>query len=106
MCLLSWVNASRKKSERPIIALDGKTLRGSYRNDCNQALHSVSAFDVEQGLMLYQEMSDGKGCEIEAVRNILNVLDITDSVITLDALHCQRETLTTLIGVVLIMLSK
>lgn len=56
--------------------------------------------------MLYQEMSDGKGCEIEAVRNILNVLDITDSVITLDALHCQRETLTTLIGVVLIMLSK
>ncbi|QUJ69700.1 ISAs1 family transposase (plasmid) [Photobacterium sp. GJ3] len=93
LALLSWVNQMREHKQQPLIALDGKALRGSYHKNPDDALHSVAAYDVDNGLFLYQEMTEGKGCEIAAVREVLNVLNITDAVITLDALHCQRDTL-------------
>lgn len=93
LALLSWVNQQRKQTEQSIIALDGKTLRGSYNKNPSEALHSVSAYDVENGLLIFQKMAEGKGCEISTVRDVLDVLDISDAVITLDALHCQRDTL-------------
>ena len=97
LALFSWVNEQRSQSGRPIIAFDGKTLRGASKKR-EDNLHLVSAFDCESGLTLYQRTVENKSNEIPAVRALLDVLDISDSIVTLDALHCQKATLTALIS--------
>lgn len=93
LALLSWANERRYHSGKPLIALDGKVLRGAYRNDPKQALQLVTAYDCENGLVLSQRPTANKNGEIKVVRQMLEVLDIKGAVITMDALHCQRETL-------------
>ncbi len=91
--LLNWVNERRTHLGKPIIALDGKVLRGAYRGDVKKALQLVTAYDVENGLVLTQKSTPNKKSEIETVREILDTLNIKGAVVTVDALHCQRETL-------------
>tara|TARA_R110001583_G_scaffold10719_2_gene49371 strand:- start:439 stop:666 length:228 start_codon:yes stop_codon:yes gene_type:complete len=42
---------------------------------------------------LYQQSSDSKGKEGQIARDIIDMLTLEDSIVTLDALHCQRDTL-------------
>lgn len=91
--LLNWVNEQRSNAGKPVIAFDGKVLRGSYRNDSKTALQLVTAYDTENGLVLSQKPTETKNGEISVVRQMLDVLNLKGSVITLDALHCQRKTL-------------
>ncbi|TMN33057.1 hypothetical protein CWC03_20935 [Pseudoalteromonas sp. S2755] len=58
----------------------------------------MSAFDRESGLTVYQRTVENKYNEILAVRALLDVLDISDSIVTLDALHCHKATLSALIS--------
>lgn len=97
LALFSWVNEQRSQSGKPIITFDGKTLRGASKK-CGHNLHLVSAFDCESGLTSYQRTVDNKSNEIPAVRALLDVLDVSDAIVTLDALHCQKATLSTLIS--------
>jgi len=92
--LLNWVNERRTHLGKPIIALDGKVLRGAYRGDVKKALQLVTAYDVENGLVLTQKRTADKQSEINTVKNMLDTLDVKGAVVTVDALHCQRETLT------------
>ncbi|PHI36190.1 ISAs1 family transposase [Pseudoalteromonas sp. GCY] len=94
--LLNWVNEQRQTAGKPVIALDGKVLRGSYRGDKKAALQLVTAYDTESGLVLSQQSTETKQGEISVVRQMLEVLDIKGSVITVDTLHCQRQTLETI----------
>lgn len=91
--LASWINEQRTSQNKPVIAFDGKVLRGSYRNDRKTALQLVTAYDTERGLVLSQKPTETKNGEINVVRQMLDILDVKGSVITLDALHCQRQTL-------------
>ena len=92
--LFRWANQLRKASDKPLIAIDAKTVRGAVnQNDSDGALHLVSAFDTEQGIVLYQLDTKTKGSEIATVQDLLHFLDIKGTVLTFDALHCQRETL-------------
>ena len=91
--LASWINDCRKSNDKPIIAFDGKVLRGSYRNKSSEALQLVTAYDTEKGLVLSQKATPSKKGEIGTVRAMLDVLNLNGAVVTLDALHCQRETL-------------
>nr|WP_320125210.1 ISAs1 family transposase [uncultured Shewanella sp.] len=94
LTLFSWANSLRETSSKPLIAIDGKTLRGAVnQHGAKNALHLVSAFDTEQGIVLYQQDTQTKGNEIATVQALLHMLDIKDAVVTFDALHCQRETL-------------
>ena len=52
--LCAWVNERREQSGKALIALDGKTLRGTG-NSIENALHLVSAYDVSNGISLYQK---------------------------------------------------
>jgi predicted transposase YbfD/YdcC len=88
-----WINEQRTSQNRSIIAFDGKVLRGSYRNDKKTALQLVTAYDTERGLVLSQKPTANKNGEISVVRQLLDVINVKGSVITVDALHCQRETL-------------
>lgn len=76
------------------IAIDGKTLRGSNKaRDAagRKPLHLVSAWAHESRLVLGQVRCDEKSNEITAVPELLEMLDLEGSTVTLDAMGCQRE---------------
>lgn len=91
--LALWINEQRTSQNKPIIAFDGKVLRGSYRNDKKTALQLVTAYDTERGLVLSQQPTANKNGEISVVRQMLDIINVKGSVVTVDALHCQRDTL-------------
>jgi predicted transposase YbfD/YdcC len=91
-CLLSWVQAVQEISEHRLIAIDGKTLRGSYdRGDGKAAIHMVSAWATENKLSLGQVVVDEKSNEITAIPELLRVLELSGAVVTIDAMGCQKE---------------
>ena len=75
---------------RRVIAIDGKTMRGARRD--GDAPHLVAALEHASGAVLGQLATATKSNEIPALRDLLDTMDITDAVITADAMHCQRET--------------
>lgn len=91
-CFVAWVNEVRLKNGQTHIAIDGKTLRRSHDGDKNTALHLLSAMVVDSGLVIYQQPSAGKKNEIKTVQQLLDTLDIRETCVTLDAMHCQTAT--------------
>lgn len=77
--------------KREIIAVDGKTSRGSHnKRKGQQPLHLVSAWACEQGLVLGQVATAEKSNEIEAIPRLLNMVAIENSIVTIDAMGCQK----------------
>jgi predicted transposase YbfD/YdcC len=75
-----------------VVALDGKTLRRSFDRAAGQSpLHLVSAWAVEQRLVLGQVAVADKSNEITAVPQLLRLLNLEGVVVTADALNCQRD---------------
>lgn len=75
-----------------VVAIDGKVLRGSFDKASGQsALHMVSAWGNEQGLVLAQIAVDEKSNEITAVPKLLELLCLEGTIVTVDALNTQRE---------------
>lgn len=74
------------------IAIDGKTVRGSFDKSKNQAaLHLLNACSVDNGILLAQMKVNGKTNEITVVPEILDSLDIKGAMISVDALNTQKE---------------
>ena len=75
-----------------VVAIDGKVLRRSFdKASGKSALHMVSAWGCEQRLVLGQVATDAKSNEITAVPKLLQMLSLEGSIVTVDALNCQRE---------------
>jgi len=72
------------------VAIDGKTLCGSADGD-GPAVHMVSAFSTNLGLVLGQEKVAGKSNEITAIPELLDALYIKGLLVSIDAMGCQRE---------------
>ena len=90
-CLLSWIRAVQEVTENRLIAIDGKTLRGSYdRRDGKAAVHMVSAWASENKLSLGQVVVDEKSNEITAIPELLRLLDVSGALVTIDAMGCQK----------------
>jgi len=86
----AWVGSLADRFEREVVAIDGKTIRRSFDHGREQsALHVVSAWASEQGLVLGQRCVDGKSNEITAVPELLDQLALENSIVTLDAMGCQ-----------------
>lgn len=76
-----------------VVAIDGKVLRRSFdRASEKSALHMVSAWGCEQRLVLAQIATDAKSNEITAAPRLLAMLSLTGTIVTTDALNCQRAT--------------
>ena len=91
-CFLSWVNSITKKLELEVIAIDGKTMKQSYdRNQSQKPLHIVSAWSASHQLVLGQKKVNKKSNEVTAIPALLEMLEIEESIITIDALGCQKE---------------
>lgn len=91
-CFSRWIETLVTNMGGEIIPIDGKTIRGSYdRNQGKSALHVVSAWASEQNLVLAQMKVEDKSNEITAIPALLELLDITGSIITIDAMGTQTE---------------
>ncbi|MDJ0592055.1 MAG: ISAs1 family transposase [Pleurocapsa sp. MO_226.B13] len=89
---LAWVSSITEKLNIELIHIDGKTAKGSYdREGQLKALHSVSAWSSEHGLVLAQQKVDGKSNEITAVPLVLKLLNLKGAVVTLDAMGTQLQ---------------
>lgn len=95
---LGWVEETFSIPRGQVIAVDGKTARGSrdsYRGQ--EAIHLVSAFAHTSGVLLGQRKVDSKSNEITAVPELLKTLFIKDCIVTVDALNCQKDIAQTII---------
>ena len=89
-CFLNWVSAYEQELGRTI-AIDGKTLRRSFDTAAKStAVHMVSAFASEARLVLAQEKVAEKSNEITAIPQVIDMLEIKCSIVTIDAMGCQR----------------
>jgi len=87
----AWASSLRPEAGE-VIAVDGKTLRGSKTSpDGKGALHVVSAYATEAGLVLAQRAVDGKSNEITAIPELLDMLNLKGAIVTIDAMGTQKE---------------
>ena len=91
-CFGAWAQALVGATQGRLIAIDGKTLRGSAdpAND-RTALHLVSAWAEANHLVLGQVAVSEKANEITAIPELLKLIDVTGAVVTIDAMGCQKE---------------
>jgi predicted transposase YbfD/YdcC len=85
---VKWTE-SLSELNKKLISIDGKVSRHTFDNDQNP-LHLVSAFASESRLVLGQAKVSDKSNEITAIPELLSLLDLGGSVITIDAMGCQR----------------
>jgi predicted transposase YbfD/YdcC len=91
-CFGEWTQALARELGLKHIAIDGKTLRRSFdRAAAQSALHLISAWSVENHLVLGQQAVDGKSNEITAIPALLKLLSIEGAIVTIDAMGCQKE---------------
>jgi predicted transposase YbfD/YdcC len=96
-CFVGWLQALREQSaeatgiDKPIFSVDGKTARRSHdRKKGLGALHAVSVWASEFGLSLGQVACAEKSNEITAIPELLRLVDIKGTIITIDAMGTQR----------------
>lgn len=91
-CFIKWMNELRDRTKGRVVAVDGKTLRHSYnKNKDVSALHMVSAFCAKNKMVLGQVKTDEKSNEITAIPELIDLLDIKDCLVTIDAMGCQTD---------------
>jgi predicted transposase YbfD/YdcC len=89
-CLLNWITALQEISEGQIVAIDGKTLRRSYdKASSKSAIHMVSAWATANHISLGQVVVDAKSNEITAIPKLLELIEVSGALVTIDAMGCQ-----------------
>ena len=97
-CLLSWVTALHEITDGQLVAIDGKTVRRSFdAASSKSAIHMVSAWATANHVSLGQVTVDAKSNEITAIPKLLQMLEISGSLVTIDAMGCQTEIAKTII---------
>lgn len=87
---ITWVRAVWPIDAGEVITVDGKTLRGSHdRGIGKEAIHLVSVWAQQSRIVLGQRAVDTKSNEITAIPAILQLLDLHDCTVTIDAMGCQ-----------------
>jgi predicted transposase YbfD/YdcC len=91
-CLLSWITALHEVTDGQVIAIDGKTLRRSFDTaNSKAAIHMVSAWATANHISLGQVVVDAKSNEITAIPKLLDMLELSGAMVTIDAMGCQTE---------------
>jgi predicted transposase YbfD/YdcC len=87
-----WVSAVARLTQGEVVAIDGKTLRRSFREAGSKSfVHMVSAFATSNRVVLAQVKTDEKSNEITAIPRLLELLALKGCLVTIDAMGCQKE---------------
>ena len=89
-CFIAWTGSLTKLGP-DIVAIDGKTMRRAYQERGAKAVHMISAWAAGQRLVLGQRKVDEKSNEITAIPELLDLLTLKGSIVTIDAMGCQKE---------------
>jgi predicted transposase YbfD/YdcC len=89
-CCVAWLREVAGLAGLEHIAIDGKSLRGSANSKLG-AMHVVSAWATQAQVSLGQVAVDGKGNEITAIPELLELLDLHGALVTIDAIGCQKR---------------
>jgi len=88
---VAWVWSIAKLTAGEVVAIDGKTLCGTREVGKKALVHMVSAWASANNLVLGQRKVEEKSNEITAIPKLLNALELAGTVVTIDAMGCQRE---------------
>jgi predicted transposase YbfD/YdcC len=101
-CFQAWINdaiASDADASGRLVAIDGKSCCGSFDTAKDLgALHIVSAWASEEGIALGQVATEAKSNEITAIPQLLNQIELAGTLITIDAMGCQKEIVKQIVG--------
>jgi predicted transposase YbfD/YdcC len=90
-CFQRWIDALSADLGLKRIAIDGKALRRSFDRAAGKAaLHLVSAWATEQHLVLGQVAVDAKSNEITAIPKLVELLELSGAIVSIDAMGCQK----------------
>ena len=91
-CFRQWVETVSEVMEGEVVAIDGKSVRGSGdRMAGRAAIHMVSAWASANRLVLGQVKVAERSNEITAIPELLDTLDVSGCTVTVDAMGCQKE---------------
>lgn len=89
---MHWIEQVFTLTQGQVIAIDGKTARRSYDQGGKKgAIHMVRAWASENGLTLGQRKVDDKSNEITAIPELLELLNVSGCIVTIDAMGCQKK---------------
>jgi predicted transposase YbfD/YdcC len=89
---MRWVERVFHVTHGQVIAIDGKTARRSHDKSIGKdAIHMVSAWASANGITLGQRKVDDKSNEITAIPQLLDLLNVTGCIVTIDAMGCQKK---------------
>lgn len=91
LCMVGILKTMIKEQHSQIM-FDGKAIRSTDAIQCIEKMMNIVTAYTDTGLSLGQITVDNKSNEIPAVRELIDMLDIKGAVITMDAMHCQKET--------------
>jgi predicted transposase YbfD/YdcC len=87
-----WIGALAEVTKGEVVAIDGKTLRRSFRDAGNKAfVHMVSAWATHNRVVLGQFKTEEKSNEITAIPKLLELLQVRGAIVTIDAMGCQKD---------------
>lgn len=88
----AWTDEIADRSGQAIVAIDGKTVRGSSdKKNGTSAIHIVNAWISNNNLILGQLKTSSKSNEITAIPELLDMLLVKGCIITIDAMGCQKD---------------
>jgi predicted transposase YbfD/YdcC len=91
-CFLAWIKSLSIDLQNEIISIDGKSLRGSHNKKKEvKMLHVVSAWASKNRILLGQIKTAEKSNEITAIPELLDMINVKGSIVTIDAMGCQQE---------------
>lgn len=91
-CFATWMKECYEVTKGDVVAIDGKTIKGSYNKSKRKGfIHMVSAFSAANQVVLGQVKTAEKSNEITAIPELLNLLNISGCLVTIDAMGCQKK---------------
>ncbi len=87
---VAWVSSMARLTDGEVVSVDGKSLRGTRQGAGKAIVHMVSAWAGANNLVLGQRKVDDKSNEITAIPKLLEALELSGTVVTIDALGCQK----------------
>lgn len=88
--------------EKSVVSVDGKESRGSKRKSGEsgevKALQTLNVYSNDYGICLAQKFINEKSNEIPAAQELLRLMDLRNTIVTADAMNCQKETVSAIVS--------